>query len=86
MPWISFQKVVRLKPDQLKVNSLDGIKLIVTTLGRVWGKTVLEDKYSKFERAIFGVSQKSDESNESYVARHEVLFGDLILQGATRRT
>ena len=29
------------------------------------------------------VSQKSDESNESYVARHEVLFEDLIAQGAT---
>jgi hypothetical protein len=30
--------VVRLKPEQLKVNSLEGIKLIVTTLGGVWGK------------------------------------------------
>lgn len=44
---------------------------------------MLEDKYSKFERAIFGVSQKADESNESYVARHEVLFEDLVAQGAT---
>lgn len=74
---------MRLKPEQLKVNSLEGVKLIVTTLGGVWGKTVLEDKYSKFERAIFGVSQKADESNESYVARHEVLFEDLVAQGAT---
>lgn len=65
--------MVRLKPEQLKVNSLEGIKLIVTTLGGVWGKTVLEDKYSKFERAIFGVSQKADESNESYVAMKSCL-------------
>ena len=79
----AFQKVVRLAPEKLKVNSLDGVKLLVTTLGGVWGKTVLEDKYEKFERAIFGISQKSDETNESYLARHEVLFEDLISQGAT---
>ena len=79
----AFQKVVRLAPEKLKVNSLDGVKLLVTTLGGVWGKTVLEDKYDKFERAIFGISQKSDETNESYLARHEVLFEDLISQGAT---
>ena len=79
----AFQKVVRLAPEKLKVNSLDGVKLLVTTLGGVWGKTVLEDKYEKFEPAIFGISQKSDETNESYLARHEVLFEDLISQGAT---
>ena len=79
----AFQKVVRLKPEQLKVNSMEGIKLIITTLGGVWGKIVLEDTYSKFEKAIFGVSQRPDESNESYVARHEVLFEDLVAQGAT---
>ena len=79
----AFQKVVRLDTEKLKVNSLDGVKLLVTTLGGVWGKTVLEDKYEKFERAIFGISQKSDETNESYLARHEVLFEDLISQGAT---
>ena len=79
----AFQKVVRIKPEQLKVNSTEGIKLLVTTLGGVWGKTVLEDKYGKFERAIYGVSQRSDESNESYVARHDVLFEDVLAQGAT---
>ena len=77
----AFQKVVRLAPEKLKLNSLDGVKLLVTTLGGVWGKTVLENKYEK--RAIFGISQKSDETNESYLARHEVLFKDLISQGAT---
>ena len=79
----AFQKVVRLQPEKLKVNSVEGVKLIVTTLGGVWGKTLLEDKYEKFEKAIYGVSQKSDESNESYVARHEILFEDLTAQGAT---
>ena len=76
-----FQKVVRFKPKQLKVNSLDGIKLIVTTLDGVWGKTVLEDRYSKFKRAIFEIIQKSDESNESYVARHDLVVNAIRILG-----
>ena len=78
----AFQKVLRLDPEKLKVKSPDGVKLIVTTLGGVWGKTVLENKYEKFEKAIYGISQRQDESNDSYLARHEILFEDLISQGA----
>ena len=50
---------------------------------RCLGKTTLEDKYEKFERAIYKIAQKSDESNESYMARHEIVFEDLVSQGAT---
>ena len=75
--------MVRLPPEKLKVNSLEGIKLIVKTLEGVWGKTVLEDRYEKFERAIYGISQKNDESNESYMARHEILFEDMLAQGSS---
>ena len=78
----AFQKVVRIPTEKLKVNDQKGVELLVTTLGGVWGKTTLEDKYEKFERAIYGVSQRSDESNESYVARHEILFEDVVAQGA----
>ena len=77
------QKVVRIPPEKLKTNDLTGVKLLVQTLGGVWGKTTLEDKYEKFEQAIYGISQKSDESNESYMARHEIVFEDMISQGAT---
>ena len=79
----AFQKVVRIQPDKLKVNDLTGVQLLVSTLGGVWGKTTLEDKYEKFERAIYGLSQRADESNESYMARHEIVFEDMITQGAT---
>ena len=79
----AFQKVVRISPEKLKVNDISGVKLLVSTLGGVWGKTTLEDKYEKFERAIYGISQRSDESNESYMARHEVVFEDMLSQGAT---
>ena len=79
----AFQKVVRISPEKLKVNDLTGVKLLVSTLGGVWGKTTLEDKYEKFERAIYGISQRSDESNESYMARHEIVFEDVVSQGAS---
>ena len=77
----AFHKVTRIPPEKLKTNSADGVKLIVQTLGGVWGKTELEDRYEKFEKAIFGVIQKQDESNESYLARHEILFEELITDG-----
>ena len=77
----AIQKVVRIAPEKLKVPSVEGVKLLVTTLGGVWGKTTLENRFEKFEKAIFGLSQRQDESNESYVARHDILFEDLVTQG-----
>ena len=79
----AFQKVVRLDPVKLKVQSLDGIKLVVTTLGGVWGQSKTEHKYERFERALFGTIQKSDETHTSYIARHEVQYEDLLSLGAT---
>ena len=34
----AFQKVVRIAPEKLKVPSVEGVKLLVTTLGGVWGR------------------------------------------------
>ena len=79
----AFAKVVRLDPLKLKVQSLDGIKLVVQTLGGVWGQSKTEHKYERFERALFGTIQKSDETNTSYIARHEVQYEDLLGLGAT---
>ncbi len=79
----AFQKVIRLQADKLKVNDDSGIKLLVSTLGGVWGKVNLETRYEKFEKAIYGTTQRMDESNESYLARHEIVFEDLVSQGAT---
>ena len=79
----AFQKILRLPAEKLKVNDDSGVKLLVTTLGGVWGKTSLETRYEKFEKAIYGTNQKQDEANESYVARHEILFEDLVAQGTS---
>ena len=79
----AFQKLVRLDPSKLKVQSLDGIKLVVSTLGGVWGQPKTEHKYERFERAIYSTIQKSDETFSSYVARHEVQYEDMLSLGAT---
>ena len=79
----AFQKVLRLPPEKLKVASTDGCKLVVATLGGVWGRSGVELKFEKFEKAIFGTVQKADESNESYVARHEIHFEELQTMGIT---
>ena len=79
----AFQKLVRLDPSKLKVQSLDGIKLVVSTLGGTWGQSKTEHKYERFERAIYSTIQKSDETYSSYVARHEVQYEDMLALGAT---
>ena len=79
----TFSKVVRIDPEKLKTPTVDGIKLVVKTLGGVWGQSKLERKYERFEKAIFGTVQKSDETNASYLARHEVQYEELINMGAS---
>ena len=79
----AFPKVVRLDASKLKVASVDGIKLLVQTLGGVWGQSKLETKYERFEKALYGTVQKSDELHSSYVARHEVHFEELLSMGTT---
>lgn len=37
----AFSKVVRIDPEKLKTPTVDGIKLVVKTLGGVWGQSKL---------------------------------------------
>lgn len=67
----SFKKVMRIDTTKLKVNSIEGVKLLVTSLGEIWGKSKLEEKFERFERAIFSTTQRTDETHESYLARHD---------------
>ena len=59
-------------------------QLLVSTLGGSWGRTELEERYEFFERAIFGAVQKADESNDSYLSRHDVNFEELIAKRTTQ--
>jgi len=77
----SFKKVMRIDTTKLKVNSIEGVKLLVTSLGGIWGKSKLEEKFERFERAIFSTTQRSDETHESYLARHDFQFEELLQMG-----
>ena len=74
---------VRLDPAKLKSNDESGVKLLVATLGGSWGQTDLERSYDYFERAIYGAAQKADETHDSYIARHDVHFEEMIAQGTS---
>ena len=79
----AFKKVAKIDAEKLKSSDDSGVRLLVATLGGSWGKTALEEKYDCFEKAIYGTLQKSDESNDSYLARHDVHFEELLMQGTT---
>ena len=42
-----------------------------------------EDRYYYFEQAIFQVQQKGDESNDSYMARHDSFFEEMLSRAVT---
>eukprot|EP00435_Cladocopium_sp_Y103_P063902 s350_g25.t1 len=77
----AFKKIMRLDTNKLKVNSDDGVKLLVTALCGIWGKSNLEEKFERFERAIFSTAQRADETHESYLARHDYQFKELLQMG-----
>ena len=79
----AFKRLMRIDAKKLKVNSLDGIKLLVTTLGGVWGKAKHEKKFERFERAIYSTTQRPDETHESYLARHDFQFEELAALNVT---
>ena len=72
----AFQKVSRIPAEKLR--GPDGVRLLVESLGGSWGKTSVEEKYHFFEQAIFQCQQKTDESNDSYLARHDAFFEELL--------
>eukprot|EP00435_Cladocopium_sp_Y103_P022395 s3236_g5.t1 len=77
----AFQKVSRLDPGKLRSEA--GVKYLVEALGGQWGKLASEEKLSYFERAFYLTAQKPDESNDSYLARHDLAFEELTSAGVT---
>ena len=78
----AFKKVSRLSPEKLKATDTSGVKLM-ESLGGAWGATILEEKYEHFEKAVYGTHQRSDETNDSYLARHDHHFEELLSQSTS---
>lgn len=73
----AFQKL-QLQKDQLAANDLKSVAKLIEILGGHWGQIPLEKKYQCAERALFHCIQKQDESNDSYLARADILWTELI--------
>ena len=67
----AFSTISKIDASKLKVKSLDGIKTLVKAIGGSWGATDFEERFEFFEKALYGTLQKSDESNDSFIARME---------------
>ena len=53
------------------------------TLGGSWGKTQTEERYHFFVQTIYQVAQKNDETDDSYLARHDAFFEELLARKVT---
>ena len=81
MEGVAFQNVARLDPALLRGD--DGVQYLVESLGGQWGKLASEEKLAYFEKAIYQTVQRSDETNDSYLARHDVAFEDMMAYKVT---
>ena len=73
----AFQKL-QLCGSTITGNSKESIKKIIEILGGQWGQIPLERKYEVAERALYKCRQGSDESNDSYLARTDVMWQELL--------
>eukprot|EP00435_Cladocopium_sp_Y103_P014769 s1455_g3.t1 len=73
----AFQKL-QLQKSEILTNDKKGIENMVKALGGHWGKVTLERKYEVVEKALFRCTQKSDESNDSYLARTDIYWTELL--------
>ena len=79
----AFRKIARLDPAKLKTSTTAGVALLVETIGGSWGSTEIEERYEYFEKALYGTVQKPDESHDSFLARMENNFVELISRNTT---
>ena len=73
----AFQKL-QLKRSEIMVGDKKGLKVLVEVLGGHWGKVNLEKKYETAERALFRCIQRQDETNDSFLARADILWSELL--------
>ena len=66
--------------DTVTVNDKKSVRKIIEILGGQWGQIPLERKYEAAERALYRCSQRSDETNDSFLARADVLWQELLIK------
>ena len=76
----AFQKL-QLNREDLTKNEKKSVTKIIEILGGTWGQVDLERKYESAEKALYHCIQKQDESNDSYLARADILWTEVLAKG-----
>ena len=69
---------LQLHQGELLDGTEKSVHRVVELLGGQWGKIPLEQQYQDAEKALFETSQKTDETNDSYLARSDVMWSRLL--------
>ena len=73
----AFQKA-QLHQSEILTNDPKGIRRLVEIVGGRWGQVPLEKKFELAEKALFRGSQKQDETADSFLARSDVIWTELL--------
>ena len=73
----AFQKL-QLHHAELLTGDEKVVQKIVELLGGQWGQIGLERQYEDAENALYHCQQRADESNDSYLARADVLWSKFM--------
>ena len=73
----AFQKL-QLHRSEVLTNDPKCIQKIVEIVGGIWGQVPLEQKFELAERALYRTQQKNDETSDSYLARMDVTWTELL--------
>ncbi|CAL1150804.1 unnamed protein product [Cladocopium goreaui] len=78
----AFQKL-QLHQSELLSNDESSIQKLISLLGGSWRRIPLEKQFDEAEQALYHCQQKGDESNDSYLARSEILWSRLLARKLT---
>ena len=71
-------KKLAIHKAELQVNEVKSIQKLIELLGGHWGQVALEKRYECAEKALFRCVQRSDESNDSFLARADIHWSELL--------
>ena len=76
----AFQKLQLVRNEVIR-NEEKAIKRLVEIVGGTWGQVPLEHRFELAERALYRSNQRSDESADSYLARMDVVWTEMLSKG-----
>lgn len=78
----TYQKL-KLHQKEIITGDVTGIKRLVELVGGTCGQVPIEHRYDLVEKALFKAQQKTDESGDSFIARMDVVWTELLSRKTT---